>query len=101
MAATQPIGILSPMAEELALLEAGLQRARGEERAGVRFIAGRLDGHDVVLALSGIGKVSTAQVSSLLLDRFACRALVVSGVAGLASATSSWPTGSPSRITAP
>jgi adenosylhomocysteine nucleosidase len=82
MAGARPIGILTPMEDELALLEKGLQRARSEERAGGRFIAGRLDGHDVVLALSGIGKVSAAQVSSLLLDRFACRALVVSGVAG-------------------
>ena len=78
----QPIGILSPLDAELALLETGLERPHGQERAGVRFIAGRLDGHDVVLAQSGIGKVSAAQVSSLLLDRFACRALVVSGVAG-------------------
>jgi adenosylhomocysteine nucleosidase len=82
MAETRPIGILSPLDEELALLEAALERPLRQERAGVRFILGRLDGHEVVLAQSGIGKVSAAQVSSLLLDRFECRAMVVSGVAG-------------------
>lgn len=82
MPATRPIGILSPMTEELALLETGLERPHSEKRTGVRFVTGLLDGREVVLALSGIGKVSAAQVSSLLMDRFDCRALVVSGVAG-------------------
>ena len=82
MPATRPIGILTPMEDELVLLEMGLERPHSEKRVGVRFLTGILDGHEVVLALSGIGKVSAAQVSSLLLDRFDCRALVVSGVAG-------------------
>ena len=82
MPTTRPIGILTPMEDELALLETALERPHGEKRGGVRFVTGLLDDREVVLALSGIGKVSAAQVSSLLLDRFDARALVVSGVAG-------------------
>src|SRR5262249_15303339 len=41
-----------------------------------------IDGHPVILAEAGCGKVATAIVASLLLDRFACRGLVFSGVAG-------------------
>ena len=41
-----------------------------------------LDGHDVVLAGSGMGKVNAAIVTTLLADRFGCRTIVFSGVAG-------------------
>jgi adenosylhomocysteine nucleosidase len=70
MPETKPIGILAALEEEMAELEAALIRARRQERAGVRFVAGRLDGRPVVLAEAGIGKVSAAQVTTLLLDRF-------------------------------
>ncbi|MFZ5789894.1 MAG: 5'-methylthioadenosine/adenosylhomocysteine nucleosidase [Pseudomonadota bacterium] len=82
MPGTKPIGILAALEEEMAELEAVLSRPRGRERAGVRFVAGRLDERPVVLAEAGIGKVSAAQVTTLLLDRFGCGAVVVSGVAG-------------------
>ena len=41
-----------------------------------------LDGHDVVLAGSGMGKVNAAIITTLLADRFGCRTIVFSGVAG-------------------
>ena len=44
--------------------------------------SGRLDGHEVVLVGAGIGKVNTALVATLLADRFGCRLIVFSGVAG-------------------
>ena len=50
--------------------------------AGFRFRHGRIDGHPVILAEAGVGKVASALVSSLLLDRFDCAALIFSGVAG-------------------
>lgn len=43
---------------------------------------GQLDGHDVVVAESGVGKVASAVIAALLAREFACRGLVVSGVAG-------------------
>lgn len=82
MTESKPIGILAALEEEMAMLAAALARQRRHERAGVRFVAGRLDGRPVVLAEAGIGKVSAAQVTTLLLDRFGCGAVVVSGVAG-------------------
>ena len=53
-----------------------------EAVAHTRFITGVLDGHDVVLAGSGMGKVNAAIVTTLLADRFGCRTIVFSGVAG-------------------
>jgi adenosylhomocysteine nucleosidase len=76
------IGILCAIPQELAHLRGALDHPRGEEVARVRFDKGGLDGHEVVLAGAGIGKVNTALAASLLVDRFRCRAVVFSGVAG-------------------
>lgn len=50
--------------------------------AHTTFITGVLDGHEVVLAGSGMGKVNAAIVTTLLADRFGCRTIVFSRVAG-------------------
>jgi adenosylhomocysteine nucleosidase len=81
-ARTRPVGILCALAEELAHLEGELTNGRTETIADGRFLSGVLDGRAIVLAEAGIGKVSAAVVATLLADRFGCRALVVSGVAG-------------------
>jgi adenosylhomocysteine nucleosidase len=46
------------------------------------LVAGQLDGHSVVITESGCGKVAAAVQATVLLERYGCRALVVSGVAG-------------------
>ena len=46
------------------------------------FSIGLLDGHRVVLSQAGMGKVNAALVATLLADRFECRAIAFSGVAG-------------------
>ena len=48
----------------------------------MRIDLGRIDGHEVALVGAGIGKVNTALVTTLLADRFGCRLVVFSGVAG-------------------
>ncbi|MEX2200494.1 MAG: 5'-methylthioadenosine/adenosylhomocysteine nucleosidase [Dongiaceae bacterium] len=80
--ADRPLGILCAMAEEMALLADAMADRSAGERAGVPIATGRLDGCDVVLAESGIGKVGAALAATLLLDRFACRSLIFTGVAG-------------------
>lgn len=76
------VAIVSAMREEMRALLPLLQGARIEHRAGREFHLGRLDGHEVVLALSGIGKVAAAITAGLLIDRFDVRALLLTGVAG-------------------
>ena len=77
------IGLICAIPQELAHLR---ERARGTRqrswRAVRQFDSGRLDGHEVVLVGAGIGKVNTALVATLLADRFGCRLIVFSGVAG-------------------
>jgi adenosylhomocysteine nucleosidase len=76
------IGLICAIPQELDHLRAALVSAEAVELAHARFDRGRLDGHEVVLVGAGIGKVNTALVTSLLAERFACRLIVFSGVAG-------------------
>ena len=76
------IAIVSAMREELRALLALLEGARTERRAGRDFHVGTIDGHDVMLALSGIGKVAAAATTALVFDAFDARALWLTGVAG-------------------
>ena len=76
------IAIVSAMHEELSALLALLQEAHTERRAGREFHIGSIDGHAVVLVLSGIGKVAAATTTALLLDGLDVRALLLTGVAG-------------------
>jgi adenosylhomocysteine nucleosidase len=76
------IGLICAIPQELAHLRGVLERGQSSDHAHARFDRGRLDGHEVVLVGAGIGKVNTALVATLLADRFGCRLLVLSGVAG-------------------
>jgi adenosylhomocysteine nucleosidase len=64
-----------------ALLALVVQR-EVQQVAGRAFHLGQLDGHPVVLALSGVGKVAAATTATLLLDRYPIDALIFTGVAG-------------------
>jgi adenosylhomocysteine nucleosidase len=74
--------IVSAMHEELSALLPMLEGAQIEERGGRRFHRGRLQGHDVVLVLAGIGKVAAACTATLLIERFGVQQIVFTGVAG-------------------
>ena len=76
------IGLVCALPQEHAHLLAAMTASETQEIAGVAFGVGELDGHRVVLSLAGMGKVNAAVVATLLADRFGCRAIAFSGVAG-------------------
>ena len=76
------IAIVSAMHQELRALLPLLQDGRIERRAGRECHLGRLDGHQVLLVLCGIGKVAAATTAAVLLDGMGVRALLFTGVAG-------------------
>ena len=76
------LAIVGAMHEEISALLPCLADARTERRAGREFHFGRLDGHDVILVRSGIGKVAAAATTAVLLDAFDASALLLTGVAG-------------------
>ncbi|EHB54986.1 MTA/SAH nucleosidase [Mycolicibacterium rhodesiae JS60] len=77
-----PIGLICAIPQELAHLRTLLLDAAPVQAAHTEFVTGTLDGYDVVLAGSGMGKVNSALVATVLADRFGCGAIVFSGVAG-------------------
>lgn len=77
-----PIGIVCALPQELAHLRDDMTGAALVEHAGAAHVTGRLDGHEVVLVGSGIGKVNAARTATVLVERFGVDALVLSGVAG-------------------
>jgi adenosylhomocysteine nucleosidase len=76
------LAIVGAMHEEISALLPCLRDVRSERRAARDFHLGRLDGHDVILVRSGIGKVAAAATAAVLLDAFDARALIFTGVAG-------------------
>ncbi|MGV9801373.1 5'-methylthioadenosine/adenosylhomocysteine nucleosidase [Mycobacterium sp. NPDC003449] len=76
------IGLISAIPQELAHLRDVMDDVDGVSIAHTRFDTGSLDGHDVVLAETGMGKVNAALVTTALAHGFGCRAVVFSGVAG-------------------
>ena len=79
---TAPIAIVGAMHEEISAILPCLDQVRTVRRGGRDFHLGRLDGHDAILVRSGIGKVAAATTCAVLLDAFAARALLFTGVAG-------------------
>lgn len=82
MAVASPLGLICAIPQELVELRAALTNDQAVTIGSFRFDQGRLDGHMVVVAEAGIGKVNTAAVATLLAVRFRARILVFSGVAG-------------------
>ncbi len=78
----RPIGIICAMPEERVLLTDWLSGAEGGTIAGRPMTRGKLDGRPVIVTESGCGKVAAAIQATVLTDRYDCRALMVSGVAG-------------------
>lgn len=82
------IGIIVAMDRELQLLLPLLdEKKEVVAQSGVRMVSGTMEGHDIVVLKSGIGKVNAAVGASALID-FALPGLIINtGVAGGAGAT--------------
>ncbi len=76
------IAVVSAMHEELAALLAQMPEGRTVRRARRDFRIGALDGHEVVMVLSGIGKVAAATTTALLAGEFGVELALFTGTAG-------------------
>jgi adenosylhomocysteine nucleosidase len=74
------LGVISALPEELAHLSE--RPGHVKEIGGLGFWPGEIAGREAVFVESGAGKVNAGVATSLLLDRFGCRALLLCGVAG-------------------
>ncbi|MFS8631676.1 MAG: 5'-methylthioadenosine/S-adenosylhomocysteine nucleosidase, partial [Bacillales bacterium] len=76
------VGIIGAMDEEVAILKEWMTEKQTETIAGCEFTTGKLNGVDVVLLRSGIGKVNAAMSTTILLQKFKPDYVVNTGSAG-------------------
>ena len=76
------IAIICAMRVELEQILARMEDVRQEEQAGVQVYVGVLEGHQAAAAVCGVGKVSAALCTQMLISRYAPSALLHSGIAG-------------------
>lgn len=56
------IGIIGAMDEEVAALKEKMEVEKVTDRASMQFVAGKLEGKEVTVVRSGIGKVNAGSV---------------------------------------
>lgn len=76
------IAIIGAMEEEVALLRKKISNQEQQIIAGCEFTTGNMDGAEVILLRSGIGKVNAAMSTTILLDRFKPDYVINTGSAG-------------------
>jgi adenosylhomocysteine nucleosidase len=76
------VGLICALPQEIAHLKAAMADVRTVVTARWAFAMGRLEGREVAVVNAGMGKVHSALVTSLLIEKFGCKVVVMSGVAG-------------------
>jgi len=76
------IGIIGAMHEEIIELKALMENIEEINLASFTYYKGKMEGQNIVLVESGIGKVNSAVCTTLLLEEFNVEKLIFTGVAG-------------------
>ncbi len=76
------IGIIGAMDVEVSRLKADMEIKREVRKARMTFCEGVLNGQEIVVVQSGIGKVNAAVCTQILVDDFGVTAVVNTGIAG-------------------
>lgn len=79
------IGIIGAMEEEVSKLKTEMTEPVEKEKAGMKFLSGKLYGKDAVVVRSGIGKVNAAICTQILIDDYKIDRVINTGVAGAIS----------------
>ena len=75
-------GILGAFEDEVEIIRREIQNPKTHILLGTYFVTGELQGRNVVLAKSGIGKVNAAMTTTLLLHHFQPTEVIFTGIAG-------------------
>ncbi|MFC3024332.1 5'-methylthioadenosine/S-adenosylhomocysteine nucleosidase [Vibrio zhugei] len=76
------IGIIGAMEQEVAILKNAMQDVTEVSKAGGTYYSGQINGQDVVLLQSGIGKVSAAVGTAILINEYQPDVIINTGSAG-------------------
>lgn len=81
------LGIIGAMSCEIEELKQVMTIRRTEHVAGMTFYMGKIEHTDIVLTISGVGKVNAAACAQLLISKFNVTHIINTGVAGAISET--------------
>ncbi|WP_153447726.1 5'-methylthioadenosine/S-adenosylhomocysteine nucleosidase [Vibrio algicola] len=76
------VGIIGAMEQEVAILKDALSNSESQTKGGCTFYTGSINGVDVVLLQSGIGKVAASVGTALLIECFQPDVVINTGSAG-------------------
>lgn len=76
------LGIIGAMDIEVDSLKAAMKDIEVMTKAGMDFNKGMLEGREVVVVRSGIGKVNAAVCTQILVDSYSVSAIINTGIAG-------------------
>lgn len=76
------IGIIGAMEEEVANIKNLMSDIEIIEKANMSFVKGKIDGKELVVVRSGIGKVNAGICTQILADIFAVSIVINTGIAG-------------------
>lgn len=76
------LGIIGAMEEEVASIKSKMQIQTVMQSASMEFCQGTLEGKEIVVVRSGIGKVNAAVCTQILVDEFQVDAIINTGIAG-------------------
>lgn len=76
------IGIIGAMEIEVAALKNKMEDVTLTQKASMDFHEGKLNGVDVVVVRSGVGKVNAAVCAQILIDDFKVEGVINTGIAG-------------------
>lgn len=76
------LGIIGAMDEEVSKLKEAMQDVTIWSKASMDFYGGTMDGREVVVVRSGIGKVNAGICTQILVDEYGVDAVINTGIAG-------------------
>ena len=76
------IGVIGAMEEEVEALRVKLENPEKLTKASMDFYSGTMNGHEVVIVRSGIGKVNAGICTQILADLFQVDVVINTGIAG-------------------
>ncbi|KMT65407.1 5'-methylthioadenosine/S-adenosylhomocysteine nucleosidase [Catenovulum maritimum] len=76
------IGIIGAMAQEVAILKSQITHLQTQQHGPCQIFIGQIEGKEIVLVQSGVGKTAAAMATSILLDNFKPDLVLNTGSAG-------------------
>lgn len=78
----QVTAILGAFEREVTLIEDQVEQRRDLKIEGIRFVSGKLNGQQVVVTWTGVGKVNAAMTTTLLIEHYKPKRIIFTGIAG-------------------